>query len=202
MIQVIAATLSHRSLRYFTFADPACKPLSALLDLLQSRKVTVRDLYSKVLMHYHPMRQRNRTTAEYVQDLLDGVDEKKQAEIQAEEQRQQRLAAVQRRLGQQHLGDSSSKPAFARQTGPAAAASATPGSVSAGAGAAAASAAADEDLLDAAMGEDANDPIEDFPSDEEALPIAEPASGEDGEAEPEYDSEAERAVRDASLEME
>lgn len=202
MIQLLAATLAHRRIRYFTFASDTCVGLDELLSLLESRRVSVRDLYARVCLKYNPMRQRGRSTVEYVRDLLDGTDEQKVAALKAEEERQKRLAAVQQRLDQQTL-DGGARPPFVRAHPPAgasaaaAAASSSSAAAAAGSGAtsarhahAASSAAADLSSLEAQadLAGDAEDPIEDFPDDDQ-LP--------DG-----YDSEAERAMlEEAQMEL-
>lgn len=164
-IQLIAATLSHRSLRYFTFGSDTCDGLPELLEMLAARKVTVRDLYTRVCLRYHPMRQRGRSTMEYVRDLLDGTEEKLAAEF-AEQERIKRAQAAEQRANQQKAAAAAGagagvggagRPFFARAPG------AAPASSSA------AAAAAD------APADDMEDPIENGFSDDEP-------SGYDSEA--------------------
>jgi len=183
MIQLLAATLCHRRIRYFTFGSPSCDPLPDLLDLLQRRRVSVKELYTSVLMNYHPLKQRGRSTTQYVQDLLDGSDERKREDMDAELARNKRNAmadAAQRRMQQQQQ----------QQAG-----QAKPGLVRAAGAAAVAAAAAGPNLAG-----DSEDPIED----PEAVD-ADSTMGL-GEAEGEvpdgYDSELEREIAAAAEEDE
>lgn len=168
LIQLLAASLSRRSLRYFTFASEACDPLPALLRVIQSRQPTIANLY-QACMRYHPQRAYGRTHAEYIADLLDGVDDKKQAEWLAQRDRE---AAIRRQQQQPQQQSQSSLP-----FPPSSAAAPTP-SPAARHSHAALSAAADS------LEFDFEDPITDFPTDDEDLG---------------YDSEEEKA-RQAEIE--
>jgi hypothetical protein len=185
MIQLLAATLSHRRIRYFTFGSETCDPLPDLLTLLQERQVTVKELYFKVLMNYHPFKQRDRSTAEYVRDLLDGTDVQKRAQQDAERERAKRLKAVQQRLfnNNQQTMVQMMKPSLARNAAPAAAASA-------------AAAAGVTEATDLAG--DADDPIEDPDADVGVDDEEEDPSMRDNETEDGYDSEAEREIAAAA----
>jgi hypothetical protein len=188
MIQLLAATLSHRRIRYFTFGSETCDPLPDLLALLQERQVTVKELYFKVLMNYHPFKQRDRSTAEYVRDLLDGTDVQKRAQQDAERERAKRLQAVQQRLfnNNQQTMVQMMKPSLARNAAPAAAASAAAGGV--------------PEASDLAG--DADDPIQDPDADVGLDEEEEDPSMRDNETEDGYDSEAEREIAAAEADEE
>lgn len=183
LIQLLAATLAKRSIRYFTFASDACQPLPELFDVVQTLKPTVSQLY-KALLDYHPQRMHGRTVGQYVSDLLDGSDSRKRAEFLAAQREREQAARLARQ--QQHQQAAAN---FFRSSTPT---SARPGLMRSTATAAASPAARhihrdekDIDSMDTGgeLGFD-EDPIEDFPSYDQ----------DDG-----YDSEAEAALREAEM---
>jgi hypothetical protein len=143
LIQLLAATLARRTLRYFTFASDSCEFLPEILRILEEKRPTVKQLYQATLA-YHPDRLCGRKTPEYIADLLDGSDLKKQAAYRAQ------------KLAEKAAQQASIRPSLQRPNG----ASSVRHANAARSSAADANAMTDDPMLD--------DPIEDFPDDDQS----------------------------------